>query len=236
MATFFGLIGIVIGGLMIVMGVSIKEGKLTGAGAMVCGGGMLIGIGGNPARDMPDGSPAMVVLGIVIIAAAFIMLWMEDKARAEFAARLRPCMTYDSTKKEICVTKQGKVFLEALKIEEVMDYVQGYEPEKLHVGAATVGGVTTGGVYKTGGYSYIAGTKKTGKYALVYGGVYIQTIKLSPELAKEAEKSDIKKYVDGSGVITVIGQSSAKLPDYAAGNMALTMKKAKHPKIGGVDL
>ena len=42
-----------------------------------------------------------------------------------------------------------------------------YTPEKLHYGSATVGGVTTGGVYKTGGYSDHEHVKTTDKYDII---------------------------------------------------------------------
>lgn len=126
-------------------------------------------------------------------------------------------MNYNSEKKEIYVIKRGRVFLEALKIIDMEITVEAYAPEKQHFGAVTVGGVTTGGTYKTGGYTYAVGTAKTGKCALAYGKEEVQTIKLSPELAKKAKRSEIQKYVDGDGVIEIIRPtSSASLPDYFA--------------------
>ena len=105
--------------MIIVLAISIKELILAGPGALICVGGMLIGIGGNPARDAPDGSPVLVILGLIMVAAGAIILWRIFASGAKFEDRVRPYMTIDSEKEEISVKKRGGVFREALKIVEV---------------------------------------------------------------------------------------------------------------------
>ena len=67
--TTIGIILLLIGVFVIVAGwVSVpRNGRTIGSGALVLFGGMFIGIGGNPSRDMPNGSPAMVGLGIIMV-------------------------------------------------------------------------------------------------------------------------------------------------------------------------
>lgn len=42
-----------------------------------------------------------------------------------------------------------------------------YDPEKIHIGAVSVGGVTTGGVYKTGG-NYYSKSYSSDRCKLIY--------------------------------------------------------------------
>lgn len=43
-------------------------------GAFMIIGGILIGIGGNPAKDAPNGSPALVAVGVILTAIALIIM------------------------------------------------------------------------------------------------------------------------------------------------------------------
>ncbi len=121
---------------------------------------------------------------------------------------LRGYVTFDPKKQEVQIIKRGNVLRSAISIREVVDRVTRYEPEKLHFGAVTVGGVTTGGTYKTGGF-YQGEKIHTGKYTLICNDSHVITIKLPPELVKEAKKSSIKKYLDKDGTIVVIDFSKA---------------------------
>ena len=66
--TTIGMIFLMTGVFVIAMSwnANPKNGIGIGAGALLTLGGTLIGIGGNPARDMPNGSPAMVVMGFLL--------------------------------------------------------------------------------------------------------------------------------------------------------------------------
>jgi len=114
------------------------------------------------------------------------------------------------------ITKRNPYFAKIIKIIPHKMNITAYKPESYVYTGATVGGITTGGFHKEGGYNYIASTIKTEKCALVFGrkkGVEIKSIYLTPELAKEARKSfTIKDYVTDSNYIMV--ENEIEISDY----------------------
>lgn len=83
MMTYIGMGALLIGCFMLVGGwQSGVKGKLMGQGAILIVAGMCIGIGGNPARDMPNGSPSMVALGFLGIAVVILMFVLDNKKNA----------------------------------------------------------------------------------------------------------------------------------------------------------
>lgn len=73
--TYIAICVSIIGFSLLVYGwLSGPKGKLMRQCAILLAAGICIGIGGNPARDMPNGSPGMVVLGFLGIAA--VILWI----------------------------------------------------------------------------------------------------------------------------------------------------------------
>lgn len=83
MMTYIGMGALLIGCFMLVGGwQSGVKGKLMGQGAILIVAGACIGIGGNPARDMPNGSPSMVALGFLGIAAVILMFVLDNKKNA----------------------------------------------------------------------------------------------------------------------------------------------------------
>lgn len=96
------------------------------------------------------------------------------------------------------VKERGKMWSALLKIVAVKNTYLGYEPKKLHFGAATVGGVTSGGFYTTGGYNKVVGETKTNKYTLQFDGKIVSSIRLSSSLYQQAKHSPIGKYLDES--------------------------------------
>lgn len=65
-----------VGGIMLFHG---SNGKRKGWGAILLVAGVCIGIGGYLARDMPNGSPVMVALGFLGIAAVILMIVLDNK-------------------------------------------------------------------------------------------------------------------------------------------------------------
>lgn len=83
MMTYIGMGAMLVGCFMLVGGwQSGVKGKLMGQGAILIVAGACIGIGGNPARDMPNGSPGMVALGFLGIAAVILMFVLDNKKNA----------------------------------------------------------------------------------------------------------------------------------------------------------
>ncbi|MGN8874301.1 hypothetical protein [Pseudoflavonifractor sp. HCP28S3_F10] len=83
MMTYIGMGALLVGCFMLVVGwQSGVKGKLMGQGAILIVAGACIGIGGNPARDMPNGSPGMVALGFLGIAAVILMFVLDNKKNA----------------------------------------------------------------------------------------------------------------------------------------------------------
>lgn len=83
MMTYIGMGALIIGCFMLVGGwQSGVKGKLMGQGAILIVAGTCIGIGGNPARDMPNGSPSMVALGFLGIAVVILMFVLDNKKNA----------------------------------------------------------------------------------------------------------------------------------------------------------
>lgn len=76
MMAFIGMGAMLVGGFMLLCGLN---GKLKGQGAILLVAGLCIGVGGYPARDMPNGSPVMVALGFLGIAAVILMFVLYNK-------------------------------------------------------------------------------------------------------------------------------------------------------------
>lgn len=83
MMTYIGMGALLVGCFMLVGGwQSGVKGKLMGQGLILIVAGACIGIGGNPARDMPNGSPGMVALGFLGIAAVVAKIVLDNKKNA----------------------------------------------------------------------------------------------------------------------------------------------------------
>ncbi|SEA49776.1 hypothetical protein SAMN05216349_11463 [Oribacterium sp. KHPX15] len=79
-----------------------KNAKLLGMGGIMMLGGMFIGIGANPAKDMPNGSPEMVVLGFLLSAIGVVMMVLQlgaakksNQARADKMAEDKKIAFYN---------------------------------------------------------------------------------------------------------------------------------------------
>lgn len=111
----------------------------------------------------------------------------------------------------LSITKRDTRFSQIVKIVADTTPIATYSPEKYIYTGATVGGITTGGVSKIGGY----GTKavKNGRYNLELvnqqGGL-IERIKLTPELSQKARESVVAQYLSEQGdeIIVVLPYGS----------------------------
>lgn len=100
----------------------------------------------------------------------------------------------------LSITKRDAVFKTVIGIKPYYSSKVAYKPEQYVYTGATVGGITTGGVHKEGGYNYISSTHKTAKCELHYHGdkqKVIDKIQLTPALAEEARKcAQIKGFLN----------------------------------------
>ena len=83
MMTYIGMAALIVGVVVIAFGwqAGVKW-NIIGKGAALTAAGGMIGIGGNPAKDMPNGSPMMVTLGFLIIALLIGSLILSHKKNA----------------------------------------------------------------------------------------------------------------------------------------------------------
>ena len=155
-----------------------------------------------------------IVVYCIVIAILFVALAAFAAVRQQRVYnRIKDC--YSSKDRTLRIDSRGKDLRPVISIRKVMDCHLGYEPEKLHYGSATVGGVTSGGFYTTGGYNKILDSKNSGKAMLEFIGESsalnialdmlsgksqlgkaIDQIILSERLYAEAEKSNIAKYLN----------------------------------------
>lgn len=91
MMTFIGMGALLIGCFMLAIGwQSGVKGKVMGQGLILIIAGACIGIGGNPASDMPNGSPGMVTigfLGIIYVIAKIVLDHKKNAAANQEAAQ-----------------------------------------------------------------------------------------------------------------------------------------------------
>lgn len=81
MMTYIGMGALLVGCFMLVGGWQLRVIRLMGPGLILIVSGGCIGIGGNPARGMPNGSPGMVALGFVGIATVILMFAFAIKKK-----------------------------------------------------------------------------------------------------------------------------------------------------------
>lgn len=143
------------------------------------------------------GSTVFIVVGtIVVLVIAGVVYGKKDREEREAKRVSAELISFDQYTLTAILLKIDTRIWDVIKIEDSYYIYTKYEPEKLHIGAASVGGVTTGGAYKTGGYNYIAASSKSGTCYLQYDGHIIVHIKLTDEMFKDAQKSSIAPYLD----------------------------------------
>ncbi len=108
---------------------------------------------------------------------------------------------YDANTNTLNVSKTSPVLKNFLKIVEARDIITKYEEEKTHFGAVTVGGVTTGGTYKTGGYFYNGVGEKNGYYLLLYHGSPVCRVEFTnEEVIQKCKKSNAGSHLYGNSI------------------------------------
>ena len=154
-----------------------------------------------------------MIFVLTIVVVVIIAIICSKKQKNEYVEQkkihdqIKDCVSYDPIKEILTISRRDPNFAKLFKIVEYKKTEFGHTPEKLVYTGATVGGVTTGGVHKSGGY-YAQEGRKSGKFNLYYRNdngtsmvdVPVERIKLSPELAEEARASQIREYVKGTKI------------------------------------
>jgi len=149
---------------------------------------------------------------IIAIALCFAVLQLRAvTAGKEITAAnelLKDHISFNERDKTLTVKKRDAKIAKVLGIQPYTRTEYGYTPEKLVYTAVTVGGITTGGVQKTGGH-YAREAGKTGKASIIYTyksgtklvNATVEKIILSKDLTDAAKSSDINTYLDGSTIV-----------------------------------
>ena len=151
-----------------------------------------------------------VVGFILFITLPFIIPAIIRKSKKKKEDELKQFMTL-SGQYTATLIKRGPGLSKGLKVKDIYNSKIGYNPEKIHYSSATVGGITTGGFYKTGGNYYEAGKEKTGYYNLCYNNSPIFFIQLSDKDYNAATESQIANYLNNKKQIVLLESNSFEI-------------------------
>ena len=136
---------------------------------MVIGGAILEIIGlmylPNPAKE--GKGLAFTLIGLVMLSSFLVYFGIQG---SKLKKERNNTASYDKEKKILRVYQCNPILKTSIAIEPIKHFSIHNTPTKTHFGAVTVGGVTTGGTYTTGGQRVINTTDKSGYYRLVWTG------------------------------------------------------------------
>ena len=172
-------------------------------------GSIAVAAYGTPSREYPEGIPILSFLGLFLIVftiADIIYIVFQVHILMPKIKKYDKIASFEDG--VLTISERSELFKSYIKIEPFYFANISYKPESLVYTGATVGGITTGGVHKEGGYNYISSTSKTKKCDMVYTlsqNERIAEIQLTPRLAKIArENKEIGGYVNEKDRIIVI--------------------------------
>lgn len=159
------------------------------------------------------GCIAALVLGFLLMKAgessvgAILMvpglLLFIPAIRAYLQDRNRETMRYDGKTCTLFLLNRSPDAAKAIKIVADEDLAMRKEEEQLHYASATVGGITTGGFYTTGGGIRTKSLGKTGFFRLEFEGHDIWQIQLNDALYEQAKRSALARYLNEKKQIEV---------------------------------
>lgn len=173
-----------------------------------------------------------VILVIAIIIVCIQSALEKDRKRKEaqereecerFVKSLAPYATFHNH--TLSLKERRPELAKAIRIVDFQDRVITYTPEKYIYTSATVGGITTGGVEKVGGYS--SETVRTGQVNLKWGLSVlndISRIRLTDELFKKAKSKLNKEWLDEKKKEIIVEEDKAA---YAALSLNMSDEFAK---------
>lgn len=179
-----------------------------------------------------------LLISIIVFIIWCIKLAKQRKTNEERRSLELPQIKYDYDKKKktINVSKRGPGFNHIIRIDEheVKNYT--YVKPSYSFTSVTVGGVTTGGISKSGDYYKQDSNHKN--YELVYcsspyveKGELIELIHLTDELVEKAKQTSISSYLDGNDIVVVkdidVTDEVATLAQYGMMDDAMTYMNIK---------
>lgn len=148
----------------------------------------------------------MEAIFVLIMIAVVVIMGMRtynmNIAPAVDNSKLNHALNNGCVKKQVnglgstlTLVRRDRALYDNLRLSK--DYSANFkdDPVEVHFGAATVGGVTTGGVYTTGGGTIMTDLKKTGTFTLYLGSDIFSNVILDKSLISEAKNSMISKYL-----------------------------------------
>ncbi|MDO4851914.1 MAG: hypothetical protein Q4A88_00675 [Clostridia bacterium] len=163
----------------------------------------------------------VLLLGVAVLCLGF---YLQNTTKTVGAEK---CIRYDEKTHVLYLINRSSLIKYVVSLIEDKDYKISYEPEAINYTSVTVGGVTTGGAYKTGGYNYISSTENNNLYRLTYGEKYIiDRIQLDDEQYAEAKSSCISQYLNNEKQIMVNVYTNA--PVNAGQKMLHNLKTTGH--------
>ena len=160
----------------------------------------------------------LIGIGGIILCVAIIVLRVKNQVvdpikNSVTSSKVKEYVKFDEKTATLTILERNPEIAKAVKIVNDKNISVGYEPEKLHYGSVSVGGVTTGGFYKTGGYNTFSSSGKSGYVYLDYLGHMIRYIQLDNQLYELAQGSSIAAYLNGSKQIQVVNPVSLSIDD-----------------------
>lgn len=133
-------------------------------------------------------------IGAIFALVGIILSVMAIKAYGDDNRRVN--VRFDEKTSTLFLLKRDPEVAKAVKIVADEDIQMIHEEEQLHYASATVGGITTGGFYTTGGQDYAASRGKNGFFRLEFEKHIILQIQLTDALYEQAKHSLIAGYLN----------------------------------------
>lgn len=157
----------------------------------------------------------LVILGVLLSSGLFaLILYISRRNKEQNHKMTCENMTYYSPNETLVLLKRSSVNKKVVKAKPFVIPKLNYHEAQYVFTSATVGGITTGGVHKTGDYHTLDATH-TGKYEINYFSFCsndykrVKKIKLSPELTELAKQdSFIRMFLKEEN--TLVLQNPAK--------------------------
>lgn len=181
-----------------------------------------------------------LVLGTILFIGVYVAYdEYKQNARKQVREAVKDTMKYNISTETLTLMERRDSNDMALRIRQMTDYNLKYHEAQYVYTGATVGGITTGGIHKTGDYHTIDSTS-TGKYEICYKGgdllnpdrlCPIKSIKLTYEMVEKAKKDKlIQSFLkDNTLVLEKKTNNNGELMKSAlnANNTTLAMQIAK---------